>query len=421
MLKQKSNLLSTTSKNEEGLNNFCAIREREDREERLRKLLTLYNNEEFKKDKQNEQKYVYLLNQLPKVIKEVIKDTLNGILSNSKEHNIGKKSLPDTKSTMIKRIKFLKELDEQIGFELLEMDSSKLKNFVELSQKPSTARIFNTKDLQLKSGEKMPEIPGLQIEDLWDPADPDFPSSPILGLQVYDECRQSSIASLKDTQQNGDSFTLGNIYIHSEILSPRIIPGLQEYDECRQSSIASLKETQQSGDSVPFANSNNRAEILNFFCIEAFRAIKKIYEGNHRVAKINEFNANVKEIFLIIKEHTKELTEQKNPEKHSHLKKLKKITETLKIFIDESPLSYLISEKNLILKKDAFEQNSTDKEKIDLKIKYSIHLIMSQSKKFEKRLLEAAKFLDNQNIQSKKPSTFAERFSESKIANQIVR
>jgi len=410
MLKQKSNLLSSTSKNEEGLNNFCAIREKVDREERLKTLLKLYNNEEFKKDKQNEQKYAYLLKQLPKVIKEVIKDTTNSILSNNKEHNIGKKSLLDIQSRMIKRLNFLKELDEEIRFDLLKVDSSNLPDF-ELSQKPVTARIFNTKDLQLKSGGKMPEIPmeipGLQIEDPWDPADHDFPSSPIPGLQVYDECRQSSIASLID--------------IHSEILSPRLIPGLQVYDGYCHSSIAQFEKTQQNGGSVPSANINNRAEILNFFYIEAFRAIKKIYEGNHRVAKINEFNANVKEIFLIIEEHNKELIEQKNPEKHSHLKKLKKITETLKIFIDESPLSYLIAEKNLILKKDAFEQNSTDKEKIDLKIKYSAHLIMSQSKKFEKRLLEAAKFLDNQNIQSKKPSTFAERFSESNAANQNVR
>ena len=364
MLKQKSNLLSTTSKNEEGLNNFCAIREREDREERLRKLLTLYNNEEFKKDKQNEQKYAYLLKQLPKVIKEVIKDTTNSILSNNKEHNIGKKSLPDTKSTMIKRIKFLKELDEQIGFELLEMDSSKLKNFVELSQKPATARIFNTKDLQLKSGEKMPEIPieipGLQIEDSWDPKDRDFPSSPI--------------------------------------------PGLQEDGEYRQLSFIPSKETQQNRDVISLINNNIRAEVVNYLFIEVFRVIEEIYEGNHAVEMINEFNANLEKIFLIAEHLTIEFAEPKTSEKHLHLKKLEKITKTLKIFIDESPLSYLISEKDLILKKNVSKENSADKKKIDLKIKYSLGTIKNQSKKFEKRLLKTAKFLDNQNIQSTKPS-----------------
>jgi hypothetical protein len=141
---------------------------------------------------------------------------------------------------------------------------------------------------------------------------------------------------------------------------------------------------------------------------------------------INEFNAKAKEMLTIVNYLTKEFGGPKIPEKDSHLKKLKKITETLEIFIDESPLSYLISEKNLILKKDAFEQNSADKKKIDLKINYSARLIMSQSKKLEKRLLEASKFLDNQNIQSTKPSTnttypLAENVSErstNNIANQ---
>ena len=90
-----------------------------DREERLKMLLTLHNNEEFKKDKQN---YLYLLKQLPMFIDEVINDTRNSILSKNEEHNTDKKSSLDFESKMNKRIKSLKELDQDIKLELLMMD-----------------------------------------------------------------------------------------------------------------------------------------------------------------------------------------------------------------------------------------------------------------------------------------------------------
>ena len=193
-------------------------------------------------------------------------------------------------------------------------------------------------------------------------------------------------------------------YDFSPTITPRIIPDLQMDYENYQSSSTPSKEKQQNRDAVSLINNNIRAEVVNYLFIEVFRAIEEIYEGNHAVAMINEFNANVEKIFLIAEHLTKEFAEPKTSEKHLHLKKLKKITETLKIFIDESPLSHLISEKDLILKKNVSKENSADKKKIDLKIKYSLSAINNQSKKFEKRLLETAKFLDNQNIQSTKPS-----------------
>jgi len=387
MSKQKSTSLAT-SKSEEGLNNFCAIREKLDREERLKKLLTLYNNEEFKKDKQ---KYTYLLKQLPNFINEVINDARNSILPDNQERNIDKKSLQDIESKMNKRIKSLKELDEQIRFDLLTPEKHEIlsairrksatpPSYFEPSQTLAPVRIGPIKDLQAKT-------PVITTE--------------ILGLQIDDESPQLSITPTKETQQNRDSIRLENPDIHAEILSPRIIPDSQENNEYLQPH----KENQQNRDVASLINNNIRAEVIKYFFSEVFHSIEEIYNGNHKVEMINEFNARAKEMLCIVNCLTKEFGGPKIPEKDSHLKKLKKITETLEIFIDESPLSYLISEKNLILKKDAFEQNSADKKKIDLKINYSARLIMSQSKKLEKRLLEASKFLDNQNIQSTKPST----------------
>lgn len=470
MSKQKSNPLSATSNNEEGLNSFCAIRERrdrEDREERLRKLLTLQNNEEFKKDKQ---KYLYLLNQLPVFIDEVINDTRNSILPKNEEHNTDKKSSPDIESTMNKRIKSLKELDEEIRFELLKMDpnirrklsatrgqsttqqsnltplrfvnSPEKKQILSAIQGQSKTQQNNSQKqqplalpqlyseppqtlappriniikFQLNFDKEIPaiptQIPGLQIglvdSQYYDATYYDFlPTiTPriIPDLQINENC-QSSITPPKGTKQNRDSVPLTNSNIHAEILTPRIIPDLQIENENYQSSSTPSKEKQQNRDAVSLINNNIRAEVIKYLFIEVFRAIEEIYEGNHTVEMIKEFNANVEEIFLITKHLTKEFAEPKTSEKHLHLKKLKKITETLKIFIDESPLSYLISEKDLILKKNVSKENSADKKKIDLKIKYSLGAINNQSKKFEKRLLETAKFLDNQNIQSTKPST----------------
>ena len=93
-----------------------------DREERLKMLLTKHDDEKFKKEEPT--KYLYLLKQLPKYIHEVINDTANRILPENEEHNTDKKSSPDINFTMKNRIKFLKELDQDIKLELLMMDRS---------------------------------------------------------------------------------------------------------------------------------------------------------------------------------------------------------------------------------------------------------------------------------------------------------
>ena len=121
---------------------------------------------------------------------------------------------------------------------------------------------------------------------------------------------------------------------------------------------------------------------------------------------IKKINERAEDIVLIANHFTTEFAELKTSEKHLHLKKLKKITETLKIFIDESPLSYLISEKDLIKK------NVSKK-----KIEYSLIEINNESKKLKKILLEAAKFLDNENFKSKKPSNNPALLSAKPVAN----
>lgn len=104
------------------LRNFCAIRkeaeikEREKREEILRKLLTLYNSEEFEENRKED--YANLLKQLPKLINEFIDDVQDSFF----RHNTDKKSSPDIKYKMIMRIKSLEKLYEMLNMKNLKIE-----------------------------------------------------------------------------------------------------------------------------------------------------------------------------------------------------------------------------------------------------------------------------------------------------------
>jgi len=128
-------LLNTTQSSP--LRNFCAIRkeaeikEREKREEILRKLLTLYNSEEFEESRKED--YANLLKQLPKLINEFIDDIQDSFF----RHNTDKKSSPDIEYKMIMRIKSLKELHEMLNMKNLEIE-----------KKPPANQVNNSKPTQ---------------------------------------------------------------------------------------------------------------------------------------------------------------------------------------------------------------------------------------------------------------------------------
>ena len=116
------------------LRNFFAIRkeaEIKEREEILRKLLTLYNSEEFEENRKED--YATLLKQLPKLINEFIDDIQDSFF----RHNTDKKSSPDIEYKMIMRIKSLKELHEILNM-----------NNLKIEKKPPANQVNNSKPTQ---------------------------------------------------------------------------------------------------------------------------------------------------------------------------------------------------------------------------------------------------------------------------------
>ena len=181
-------LLNTTQSSP--LRNFCAIRkeaeikEREKREEILRKLLTLYNSEEFEESRKED--YATLLKQLPKLINEFIDDVQDSFF----RHNTDKKSSPDIEYKMIMRIKSLKELHEMLNMKNLEIE-----------KKPPANQVNNSKPTQETKTDAIKGLPP-RAEDNFrpKPVEPEstyYENHDIANVKIYNKEERRTIKEFR--------------------------------------------------------------------------------------------------------------------------------------------------------------------------------------------------------------------------------